>query len=133
MIKHFFKDRDCFTMVQPVETEDQLQQLDTLPDAQLRPEFVEQVAILRSRILKRVRCKRIKNKALDGEMLLELAMNYVEAINSGSWPNLDVSYRLLMKSQAERTLQTVLAVCEGQLTQLSLTAHTNESVRTIQE
>lgn len=120
-------------MVQPVETEDQLQQLDTLPDAQLRPEFVEQVAILRSRILKRVRCKRIKNKALDGEMLLELAMNYVEAINSGSWPNLDVSYRLLMKSQAERTLQTVLAVCEGQLTQLSLTAHTNESVRTIQE
>lgn len=27
MIKSFFKDRDCFTMVRPVETEDQLQKL----------------------------------------------------------------------------------------------------------
>ncbi len=29
-MKHFFQDRDCYTLVRPVETEDKLQQLDTL-------------------------------------------------------------------------------------------------------
>ena len=32
MIKHFFKDRDCCTLVRPVETEGQLQTLFLLPD-----------------------------------------------------------------------------------------------------
>jgi hypothetical protein len=32
MIKHFFKDRDCYTLVRPVETEDKLQTLNNLND-----------------------------------------------------------------------------------------------------
>lgn len=40
MITHFFKDRDCFTLVRPVETESQLQTLFALPDQELRPQFM---------------------------------------------------------------------------------------------
>lgn len=37
MIKHFFKERDCYTLVTPVENEADLQQLNSLPDSALRP------------------------------------------------------------------------------------------------
>ena len=37
MLKHFFKDRDCSTLVRPVETEEDLQNLRLLPDSCLRP------------------------------------------------------------------------------------------------
>jgi hypothetical protein len=70
MIKHFFKDRDCCTLVRPVETEGQLQTLFSLPDQDLRPQFVEQANSLRSKILKKVKSKRIRGTALDGETLL---------------------------------------------------------------
>ena len=39
MIKSFFKDRDCFTMVRPVENEVDLQNLQTMSDTEFRPEF----------------------------------------------------------------------------------------------
>ena len=66
MLKHFFKDRDCFTMVRPVESEDNLQNLLNLHDACLRPEFLEQASTLRNKILRKVKAKRIKGKQLDG-------------------------------------------------------------------
>jgi hypothetical protein len=40
LIKHFFKDRDCFTMVRPVEKETELQSLQSMPDEDMRQEFV---------------------------------------------------------------------------------------------
>ena len=70
MLKHFFKDRDCFTLVRPVEAEDDLQNLLYLPDVCLRPEFLEQANQLRTKIMKKVRAKKIKGKPLDGEILL---------------------------------------------------------------
>ena len=41
MLKHFFKERDCFTLVRPVESEDDLQNMVHLPEGCLRPEFME--------------------------------------------------------------------------------------------
>lgn len=38
-IKSLFPDRDCFTLVRPVNDEDKLAQLDSLPPAEMRPEF----------------------------------------------------------------------------------------------
>ena len=45
-VKAFFRDRHCFTLVRPVEAEDALQQLETLPTSALRAEFVEAMAAL---------------------------------------------------------------------------------------
>ena len=38
LLKHFFRDRDCVTMVRPVESENMLQYLDTMDTDRLRPE-----------------------------------------------------------------------------------------------
>lgn len=70
LFKHFFRDRDCATLVRPVEEESQLQRLDTLEEAELRPEFVEQIKALRKRIFRRVKPKTINDKPLTGPMLL---------------------------------------------------------------
>ncbi len=40
-ITTLFPDRECFCLVRPVSNEKQLQNLDALPAAQLRPEFRE--------------------------------------------------------------------------------------------
>jgi len=72
MIKHFFKDRDCYTMVRPVEEERELQNLQQLADDQMRSEFLVQVQALRQKIYKKVKPKTLNSKYITGEMLLEL-------------------------------------------------------------
>ena len=57
LIRHFFKERDAFTMVRPMEDERMLQNLASAPDDMLREEFVQQVNLLRSKTLKRVQAK----------------------------------------------------------------------------
>lgn len=38
-IKSLFPDRDCFTLVRPLNDEEQLARLDSLPPSEMRPEF----------------------------------------------------------------------------------------------
>jgi hypothetical protein len=47
----------------------------------LRPEFVEQVHVVRRKVLQRVRPKMINGKMLNGDMFWNLCKSYVEAIN----------------------------------------------------
>ena len=42
MLKSFFKEMDCTTMIRPLTKEENLQSLEQLPLEELRPEFVEQ-------------------------------------------------------------------------------------------
>ena len=41
LLKSFFSDRDCVTMIRPLTNEDALQNLINIPMKELRPEFVE--------------------------------------------------------------------------------------------
>jgi hypothetical protein len=66
MMKHFFRDRDCFTLVRPVETEDKLQQLDTLEEEDFRPTFLDQSKALKQKILTKIKPKKLKNTLLTG-------------------------------------------------------------------
>ncbi len=40
LLKYFFKERDCYTLVRPVEDEEKLQRLNTLETSEFRSEFV---------------------------------------------------------------------------------------------
>lgn len=53
-IKSLFPDRDCFTLVRPMNDEDALARLDSLDPTQLRPEFREGLARLTQLIFNRV-------------------------------------------------------------------------------
>lgn len=92
MIKVFFKDRDCFTLVRPVENEIDLQNLQSIEQDRFRPEFAEQISNLRGRILKKIKPKMLNGKQLNGPMLLELVEAYTHAINKGSVPNIQSAW-----------------------------------------
>jgi hypothetical protein len=72
LIKTYFKDRDCFTMVRPMMKEKDLQNLENSSADKLRPEFLEQVLTIRKKILGRVKVKTFKNKPLTPDMYINL-------------------------------------------------------------
>ena len=72
LIRTYFKDRDCHTLVRPLMGEDQLQNLENVPFEKLRPEFMEQVLNLRKKVLSRVKPKFFKTKYLNGEMFINI-------------------------------------------------------------
>ena len=112
MIKQFFKERDCSTMVRPVENERDLQRLQSLPDSEFRPEFKAQVTNLRNRIYKRTRPKMLNGKALTGEMLLELCLAYTEAINTGSVPNIQTAWSYVCQNECQRAINGCIKAYE---------------------
>lgn len=85
---NFFKDRDCMTMVRPVQDERQIQSLNNLPDNQLRPEFLQQLNGLREQVLSKVTPKQLKGVNLNIRMYFAMVEKYVDAINEGSVPNI---------------------------------------------
>ena len=99
LIKQVFPDRDCFTMVRPVENEKLLQNLQQMPDEELRPEFVEEIQSLRQKIFKKVKPKTLNSKQMTGEMLLELALAYTGAINEGSVPNIQNAWSYVCQNE----------------------------------
>jgi len=72
LIKSYFKDRDCFTMVRPMLKEKDLQNLENSGPDRLRPEFLEQILTLRKKIINRVKVKTFKNQPLSAEMYINL-------------------------------------------------------------
>ena len=86
LIRHFFPERDCNTLVRPVEDERLLQNLGAVSEHQVRPEFTDQINLLRSRTLKKVTPKTVRGKTVNGPMFLQLAQAYVKAFNEGEVP-----------------------------------------------
>lgn len=82
-------------MVRPTEDEKELQTLQKMDDDRLRPEFLEQMTILRSRIFKRVKPKVLNGKFITGELFLELCQAYTTAINKGSVPCIESAWTYL--------------------------------------
>jgi hypothetical protein len=55
VLTSFFKDRECATLVRPLEDETRLQVIDTLPENSLRIEFRKQIAELKVKLIEEVR------------------------------------------------------------------------------
>ena len=92
LIRACFQERDCFTMVRPVEDERLLQNLAAVQDDHVRQEFSAAIERLRVRTLKKVRPKTIRGKAINGPMLVQLAQAYIAALNAGDVPTIDLAW-----------------------------------------
>ena len=115
-IKHFFKERDCFPLIRPSEQEEVLQTLDTTSDDVLRPDFVTQMVALRKFVMRKAKLKLLNGKKVTGDMLGSLATAYVQAINTGSVPNIDNAWNYMCKSECERLTQASVTELEATMT-----------------
>lgn len=86
-------------MIRPVTNEERLQNLNTIPMEELRPEFAEQTLALRRKVLQRVKPKKINGKPLNGAMFWNLVSSYVESINKGAIPSIESSWAYICKNE----------------------------------
>ena len=99
LIKTYFPERDCFTMVRPVEKEEELQNLQNLPDESLRKEFLIQAQNFRNKVCNLVSPKTFHKKALNGNMLIELIQHILDAINNGAIPVIETSWKYVVQNE----------------------------------
>lgn len=102
LLKNFFKERDCFTLVRPAPNEADLQRLAEIELEDLRSEFVEQVMILRKKIVNKVKPKMLNGKCLSGQMLANLLGSYVTSINEGAVPSIETAWSYICKTECTR-------------------------------
>lgn len=115
LLKAFFKDRDCCTMVRPLTKEDELQSLESIDMKDLREEFVEQVMTLRRKVLHRVKPKMLNGAELNGDMLAGLVTSYVNSINTGVVPNIQTAWSYICKSECQKAVEESLKIFESEM------------------
>lgn len=115
LLKHFFRERDCVTMVRPVELEQELQKLDSLPDKFLREEFVQQASLVRTKILKKTKPKTVNGRPVTSESLLHLANGYAAAVNRGKVPTIESAWNYVCKEKANEVARQCVSMVDSLL------------------
>ena len=100
MVKEYFPNRDCVTLVRPLLEEGNLQKLERTPASKLRKEFIEQVNYLRKTVLNSINPKKLNGQELNGEMFIDLAKSYVKMINEGAVPIIQTAWAYMRQNQA---------------------------------
>ena len=85
----FFPERDCVTLIRPVDSENDLKKLNTIPYNNLKPEFKIEFKKLKDKIFKEALPKKLNGKKLTGPALATLIEEFVKVINSGKIPNIN--------------------------------------------
>ncbi|OQR89484.1 guanylate-binding protein [Thraustotheca clavata] len=104
MLASFFPDRNCITMVRPLNDENLLRELPKQPFESLRAEFRSQLETLHHIVFDSLKPKKLMSKHLSGSMLVTLAQNYVEAFNSGATPVISSAWDRVVAAQSEQAL-----------------------------
>lgn len=109
-------------MIRPLTNEDKLQNLINIPMEELRGEFVEQVLILRRKVLQRIKPKKINGRTLNGAMFWNLMKSYVDAINKGAIPSIESSWAYICKNECLKAQDDSFDVFQKQLAEELKTA-----------
>jgi hypothetical protein len=86
--------------------------LDSIGVQDLRPEFVEQVAELRTKILQGMKLKQINNHRMDGAIWIEMVQQYITAMNDGTVPSIASSWTNICRSRAQSSYERLKAAFE---------------------
>lgn len=119
LLKSFFVERDCCTIVRPLTKEEDLQNLENMDMNELRAEFVKQVMELRHKIVNRMKPKTLNGKEINGEMLCNLAQTYITAINKGVVPNIENAWTYICKNECAKAFHGALESYDGTLKDLA--------------
>ncbi|KAL4171714.1 hypothetical protein KRP22_009804 [Phytophthora ramorum] len=124
LLSTFFPSRDCVTMVRPLSDEALLRDLIRQPYESLRPEFREQMDVLRNKLSTLLKPKTMMSKVLNGAMLVSLTENYAAAFNSGSSPVIASVWDRVLESQCDQALDSAKQVFQTSM-ETSIAEKTN--------
>ena len=127
MVKNYFKERDCVTLVRPITEEGNLQNLEKMDQSKLRPEFLDQVNKLRKNVLNNIKPKKMNGNVLTGPMFTELLSSYVQMINDGAVPVIQSAWTYMCINECakavEQAKQNFLQKMKDTESQLPLSVH----------
>lgn len=115
LIKTYFRDRDCHTMVRPITDENKLQDLANISTDKLRPDFVEGIMQLRKKISSKLKPKTLNKKNLNGDMFINMIKSFIDAINKGAVPNIENTWTSMCKVECQKAFELSETVYEQYL------------------
>ncbi|VVA24569.1 PREDICTED: guanylate-binding [Prunus dulcis] len=92
-IRALFPDRECFTLVRPLNNEHDLQRLDEIQLDKLRPEFRSGLDTLTRFVFERTRPKQVGATMMMGPVLVGITHSYLDALNKGAVPTISSSWQ----------------------------------------
>ncbi|OWM77412.1 hypothetical protein CDL15_Pgr016809 [Punica granatum] len=101
-IRALFPDRECFTLVRPLNSESELQKLDQISLERLRPEFRAGLDALTKFVFERTRPKQVGATIMTGPVLVGVIESYLEAFNNGAVPTISSSWQSVEEAECRR-------------------------------
>jgi hypothetical protein len=90
----YFSDRDCITLVRPIDSENELKSLNNIPFSKLKSDFKTEFLKLKSKVFEDSNPKVFNGKKLNGPTLVNLLNEFIKSINQGAVPNINNVYKL---------------------------------------
>lgn len=110
LVKEYFTERDCVTLVRPLTEEGNLQNLEKMDTSKLRKEFIDEVNKLRKTVLNSIKPKKLNGQMLNGEMFLNLLNSYVEMINKGAVPVIQSAWTYMCQNECARAQENSIEI-----------------------
>eukprot|EP00252_Welwitschia_mirabilis_P006983 TRINITY_DN1796_c0_g2_i1.p1 TRINITY_DN1796_c0_g2~~TRINITY_DN1796_c0_g2_i1.p1 ORF type:complete len:846 (+),score=251.56 TRINITY_DN1796_c0_g2_i1:162-2699(+) len=104
-IRALFPDRECFTLVRPVNNEKDLQRLDQIPFEKMRPEFRAGLEALTKFIFQRTRPKQVGSTFMTGPVLAGLTQSFLDALNAGAVPTIATSWQSVEENECRKAYE----------------------------
>ncbi|GAV87507.1 GBP domain-containing protein/GBP_C domain-containing protein [Cephalotus follicularis] len=101
-IRALFPDRECFTLVRPLNNENDLQRLDQISMDKLRPEFRSGLDALTKFVFERTRPKQVGATIMTGPVLVGITQSYLDALNNGAVPTISSSWQSVEETECRR-------------------------------
>ncbi|CAM8918547.1 unnamed protein product [Rhodiola kirilowii] len=105
-IRALFPDRECFTLVRPLNNENDLQRLDQIALDKMRPEFKAGLDALTKFVFERTRPKQVGGTVLTGPILVGITESYLSALNNGAVPTISSSWQSVEETECRRAYDT---------------------------
>ncbi|KAK9085392.1 hypothetical protein Sjap_025803 [Stephania japonica] len=109
-IRALFPDRECFTLVRPLNNENDLQRLDQISVNKLRPEFRSGLDALIKFVFERTRPKQVGSTVMTGPLLAGITQSFLDAINKGAVPTISSSWQSVEEAECRRAYDSAAEV-----------------------
>ncbi|KAK7362781.1 hypothetical protein VNO77_04903 [Canavalia gladiata] len=109
-IRALFPDRECFTLVRPLNNENDLQRMDQISLDKLRPEFRSGLDALTKFVFERTRPKQVGATVMTGPVLIGITESYLDALNHGAVPTISSSWQSVEEAECRRAYDSATEV-----------------------
>ena len=116
----FFPERDCVTLIRPVDNESDLKKLNEIPFNNLKPGFKLEFKKLKDKIYKEALPKKYNGKKLTGPSLARLIEEFVKTINSGKIPNINNTWDSVIEKDINDNFQKAMSFYKNKINEIKI-------------